>query len=76
VFSQLESSALDRPAEAALLPALPKSTYEKQSPTGKRLYEHEPGKAEDDVQESEDRLPGPLETDGGLADSVHQGSYR
>jgi hypothetical protein len=68
---------LDRSAEAAMFPALPVSTYEKQSRTGKRLYEHEPGKAEDDVQKSQDRPPGPLETDGAaLADSVHQGSYR
>ena len=38
VFSQAGSSVLDRSAEAAMFPALPVSTYEKQSRTGKRLY--------------------------------------
>ena len=57
---------------AAMLRALPVSTYEKQSRVGKRHYEHQPGKAEDDVHESQDRLPRPLEADSaGLAESVH-----
>jgi hypothetical protein len=57
--------------------ALSVMTDDEQRGKRERHYEPEPGEAEDDVQDSQDRLPGSLETDRrGVADFVHQRSSR
>ena len=57
--------------------ALPVSTYDEQSRIGERHYEREESEAEDDVQESQNRLPGSFEADRmGLGQFVHPTPYR